>query len=120
MTTSTTTTTTTTLPPLIKKVEISYPINESRIDIGSDGEILWRSSESATDIVKIELYKGGVFNSLISDSEPNTGIYVWTLGDLEGGTDYQIKLSWIGATELPENEDISDPRWDALKKLINK
>lgn len=105
---STTTTTTTPTAPT-NKVEVDYPNGAEWLQIEEEVEILWRSSESATDNVKIELYKGGVFNSTITGTTVNTGVYKWTIPDtITNGINYTIKITWLGATELPENIGTSD------------
>jgi len=46
--------------------------------------------------VQIELYKGGIFASLISSSAPNTGSYSWTVPALQTvGGDYRIRISSV-------------------------
>jgi len=102
------TTTTTTTPSVTdNKVKVMYPILDSYVNIGEEIEILWNSAESATDKAKIELYKGGSLYSTIINETNNSGIYKWNVPKsiIEGG-DYQVKITWIAATEFPSNSDI--------------
>lgn len=102
-----TTTTTTTSGISTNKVQVKYPSNGEWIVKGEEIEILWGSIESATDQVKIELYKGGILEGTITKATSNTGVYKWTpTNNLVNGIDYQIKITWIAATELPEHSDI--------------
>ena len=104
-----TTTTTTTPAAPTNKVEVDYPNGGEWLNILDKIEIRWRSSESVTDQVKIELYKGGSFNQTVISQTANTGVYEWTIpSDVVNGTDYQVKVTWLGATDLPENSSISN------------
>jgi hypothetical protein len=114
-----TTTTTTTPSTPTNKVEIDYPNGGEWLNILDEIEIGWRSSESATDQVKIELYKDGDFNRIIVDQTPNTGVYKWVIpSDIVNGADYQVKITWIAATELAENVDISDSAFTITNIII--
>jgi len=102
-----TTTTTTTPAVTANKVEVLYPTLDSYVNIGEDIEILWNSVESATDKAKIELYKGGSLYLTISSETNNNGIYKWNVPkSIAEGSDYQVKITWIAATEFPSNSDI--------------
>ena len=60
---------------------------------GSVHQILW--TDNICENVRIELWKGGVFNSLISQSAPSNGAFTWTipsLNTLVPGNDYKIKI----------------------------
>ncbi len=57
--------------------------------------------------VKIDLYKEGVLNSVISPNEPNTGKFVWVVpASMPFGTDYAVKISSL--TNLVAAVDTSD------------
>ena len=101
---------TTTTPAIpTKKVELDYPNGEEWINVLDSVEIKWRSSASASDIVKIELYKGEVLRLIISNSAPNTGIYKWDVpASIINGDDYKIKITWLSSVESADNSDISD------------
>jgi len=102
------TTTTTTTPAITaNKVAVIYPILDDYVNLGEEIEILWNSSESATDKVKIELYKGGSLYSTIINETNNSGIYKWDVPkSVVEGSDYQVRITWKAATEFPENSDI--------------
>ena len=102
------TTTTTTLPAATNPIQILSPIANESIKLNSEYEIKWASSKSIADPIKIELYKGGVFNSSIIETT-NTGIYSWTIPkDIKEDTDYSIKITWVSASSDPLNSDMSD------------
>ncbi len=72
---------------------ITTPDSTSSWETGSSQSITWASIGSISD-VKIELYKGGVFEREIIASTTNDGTYNWDIPtDLEDGIDYQIKIS---------------------------
>jgi hypothetical protein len=70
---------------------VIYNYNESTYNI------TWESNHFAsTENVKIELYKAGVFHSLIVSSTQNDGSYAWEMAsDQTLGTDWQIKISGL-------------------------
>ncbi|KPK64379.1 hypothetical protein AMJ83_02905 [candidate division WOR_3 bacterium SM23_42] len=72
---------------------------------GNSYEITWMSSGVSGD-VKIELYKGGVFNSTIVSSTANSGSYSWNIpaGQLPG-TDYQVKITSISDPAVFDQSD---------------
>jgi hypothetical protein len=102
------TTTTTTTPAITaNKVEVIYPILDDYVNIGEEIEILWNSTESTTDKVKIELYKGGNLYSTIITETNNNGIYKWKVPkSIVEASDYQVKITWIAATDFPANSDM--------------
>ncbi len=60
---------------------------------GSVQQILW--TDNICDNVRIELWKGGVYNSLVTASAPSNGTFSWTIPDvatLVPGNDYKIKI----------------------------
>lgn len=104
-----TTTTTSTLGTTSKAVEVEFPNGDEQLQIGETYEIRWVSSKSATDFVKIELYRKGQFDSLIAESTPNNGVYEWTIPEgTRARVDYKIQITWISASSDPNNIDQSD------------
>ena len=102
------TTTTTTLGVTTKAVELSSPNGGEGIEKGEEYEIKWVSSKSATDTVKIELYKSGQLQSLVAETT-NTGVYAWKVSsDLSDGSDYRIRITWLSASSDTNNYDTSD------------
>ncbi|MDP1622827.1 MAG: Ser-Thr-rich GPI-anchored membrane family protein [Bacteroidales bacterium] len=69
---------------------------------GTMHPILW--TDNICDNVRIELWKGGVFNSVIAASVPSTGTFHWMIPNvttLVPGNDYKVKimsLSLAGST----------------------
>ena len=58
---------------------------------GSSHPVLW--TDNICDNVRIELWKGGVFNSLITASAPSNGTYTWTIpATMPTGPDYKVKI----------------------------
>jgi len=103
-----TTTTTTTLPVVTTKMQLDYPVGGEIIQRGTELNAIWRSTESRTDKVKLELYKNDQWYYLIVAETDNTGVYQWRVPlDFTNGSDYKIKATWIGATDLAANSSMS-------------
>jgi M6 family metalloprotease-like protein len=67
--------------------------------------VLWSASIDGN--VRIELYKAGVFHSLITGSTPNDGSFVWSVDPtLKGNSDFNIRISSL--TNIVAVEDFSD------------
>lgn len=61
---------------------------------GTTKSITWRKDGQPGANVKIELYKGGVLNNVISAITPNDGIYSWYIPASQLiGVDYKIKIT---------------------------
>ncbi len=62
--------------------------------IGSTYTIKW--ADNICEQVRIELWKGGIFKSLITAATPSTGTYLWTIAatntSVIPGNDYKIKI----------------------------
>lgn len=100
------TTTTTTLSVTTKAVKVTSPGDNEKIQVGQQFDIKWISSKSINDSVKIELYKGTVLYDTLSLSTLNTGIFSWNVSDsIEDGDDYNIKITWLSASNDPNNYD---------------
>jgi hypothetical protein len=99
----------TTDTPATQPVEIESPNGGENLEIGGSFEILWKSTKSVSDFVKIDLYKEGVFLRNIVTSTPNTGIYDWAIpATLEIASDYTIYMEWLAAEVNPDNTDESE------------
>lgn len=64
-------------------------------DLGDNLPIRWYSSETSGE-VKIELYKGGIFERIIDPDTDDDGVYDWPIpidGSLIGGDNYQVKVT---------------------------
>jgi hypothetical protein len=67
-------------------------------------KIVWTPGASAGSDVKIELYKGGIFDSTIAGSTLNDGSYMWSIpSSWPPGLDYAIKI-----TSLVNPSDFDD------------
>jgi hypothetical protein len=85
-------------------ITISSPNGGESWQAGTQKQINW--TDNISDPVKIELWKGGVFNSLIKDTTASDGTYNWNIPyDLEDGSDYKIKITSHGD---PDVFDFSD------------
>ncbi|MFX1507975.1 MAG: S8 family serine peptidase, partial [Promethearchaeota archaeon] len=74
-------------------LSITTPESDTAWETGSSQYITW-TSRGTIFSVKIELYKGGVFELEIVASTANDGSYNWDIPmDLEEVIDYQIKIS---------------------------
>ena len=61
---------------------------------GNSYDINWYSGIGGD--VKIELYKGGAFNSVITDNTPNNGSYDWSIPISQvQGIDYKVRISSV-------------------------
>tara|TARA_R110000824_G_C15232856_1_gene678969 strand:- start:18978 stop:20936 length:1959 start_codon:yes stop_codon:yes gene_type:complete len=104
-----TTTTTTTAIATTDIIEIDAPSSGDSIELEEVIDILWRSTKSLNDTVKIELYKDGSLIDTISESTGNTGAFNWVVASsYEDGTDYQVKVTWLTPNNVSDNSDISD------------
>jgi len=104
-----TTTTTTTLGTTSKAVEVIYPNDGEQLQIGEEHEIKWISNKAVSDLVKIELYRLGEFNSVIVNETPNTGIYKWIISsNVKDRENYKIKVTWLSASSDANNYDFSN------------
>ena len=93
--------------------------------ISPNGGELWKAgtvysinwTSNFAENVKIELYKGGVFNLMVASSTSNDGTFNW--GNMpyeqEGGTDYQIKITSIND---PNIFDMSDNNFTIIENYI--
>lgn len=80
-------------------INVIYPYQSLSFEVPITVTIQWDWSYFNTFYypnVKIELYKNGNFNKLISSSALNNGNYSWVLENLSDGTTFQIKISVVG------------------------
>jgi len=107
-TTTTTTTAAPTNPLESKDISITYPNGGEFLRLGTTEEIRWVSNQSINDAVKIDLYKEGQFDSVISSRISNTGSFQWNIPDtLALSDDYAIYIELLKATggEAPASTD---------------
>ncbi|MBN1638579.1 MAG: hypothetical protein JW866_06420, partial [Ignavibacteriales bacterium] len=73
-------------------ITVTYPNGGEVLNKNVSYTITW--DDNLSENVKIDLYKGGVFDSEIISSTPSNGSYVWTIpSGLTTGTDYRIRIS---------------------------
>jgi len=78
---------------IIDSLTVTTPDSLTVWETETTQSITWTSTGTISD-VKIELYKGGVFEMEIVASTANDGTYNWGIPtDLEDGIDYQIRIS---------------------------
>jgi surfactin synthase thioesterase subunit len=74
------------------EITVGSPNGGESWQAGSSHVITW--SDNITEDVSIELYKGGVFHSVISASTESSGSLDWQMPfDLEDGSDYSVRIS---------------------------
>ena len=89
---------------------VSHPNGGQAFYIATSQTISWFAN--ITGNVKIELFKGGVFHSVLSVDEANDGSFSWTISaDLPAGDDYSIMLSSVSN---PSYTDCSDTVFSIL------
>ncbi|MHC1707256.1 MAG: Ser-Thr-rich GPI-anchored membrane family protein [Bacteroidales bacterium] len=80
-------------------IDVLAPDGEEQWLPGSAQMITWTDDISAN--VKIELFKGGVFNRLLAASTPSDGEFSWVIpSNISLGVDYQIKISSVSNPDV--------------------
>lgn len=83
------------------KIQVQTPSGDVVL-YNQDVTIKWVSTESITDLVKIELLKSGDVYSTIIEETTNTGVYGWKVPNtLEEGNDYKIRITLLTANANP-------------------
>ncbi|MDZ7616775.1 MAG: Ser-Thr-rich GPI-anchored membrane family protein, partial [Patescibacteria group bacterium] len=73
---------------------VTSPNSTQRWQRGRSHQITWDSIGNPGANVKIELHKGGVFHSTITNSTANNGSFTWLIPIAQaGGTDYKVKIT---------------------------
>jgi hypothetical protein len=95
-------------------ITVSTPNGDESWIRGAAYDITW-SSIGVSGNVKIELYKGGSFNSIITSSTANDGSYTWNIpsGQLPG-IDYRIR---IVSLDDPTFFDFSDSDFSICSQI---
>lgn len=63
---------------------------------GNYYEVLWQSSIASSETLRVQLYKGGIWQSNLAYSTTNDGQFIWTVpGSMDDDCDYQIKIFQI-------------------------
>lgn len=85
-------------------VNVITPNGGETLTRGDQYDVMW--SDDISEDVKIELYKGGVYNSDISSATASDGSFSWTVPTSLYGDDFQLKIS---STVMPAlHSDLSD------------
>lgn len=80
-------------------ITVTNPNSGNSLQAGSSYNIIW--SDNIAENVKIDLFKGAIFNSTLFSSTPSDGNEVWTVpSNLAAGSDYQIKISSVNNGNL--------------------
>jgi hypothetical protein len=103
------------------QINISSPHGSEVWQIGTLQPITWSYVGNPGSYVKIELYKGSIFNRTIVSSRSigssGLGTYTWTLpSTLQEGSDYRIKIS---STSKPSFYDLSDASFSITAMTIS-
>jgi hypothetical protein len=105
----------TTVPPVL---HLTYPAGGEVWQRFQVVNIQWE--DNLAENVKLEMYKGGVFNRTFVFSTPSSGFYTWTVGLFQGfppGSDYTIRISSTADTNLYDFSEpftiINPPTFDA-------
>lgn len=86
---------------------------------GNNHNITWLTDGWVTGDVKIELYKGGVLDSIIASSQSNNGLYKWRIPDAQAiGTDYRIRITSVDFPSIG-GESLTDFSIAALPALTD-
>ncbi|GBD86719.1 ser-Thr-rich glycosyl-phosphatidyl-inositol-anchored membrane family protein [bacterium BMS3Abin03] len=86
------------------EIIVTKPNGGENWQTGSSHDITWTDNISAK--VKIELYKGGNFQSIITDSTYSDGQFPWDIpSDTPLGNDYKIKISSVDDSNVFDFSD---------------
>jgi hypothetical protein len=80
---------------------------------GTTQMITWQ--DNVTYPVRIELWKNGLYKSLIAASVPSTGNYLWVIpASLPSGSDYKVKIIAVTSTASFTCYDLSDNNFSLI------
>ncbi|MEJ2195722.1 MAG: Ser-Thr-rich GPI-anchored membrane family protein, partial [Ignavibacteriaceae bacterium] len=81
---------------------------------GTSQSINW--TDNISDNITIDLYKGGLFHSIISTQTASDGTRSWNIPfDLEAGTDYAVKITSV---DIPSLSDFSNANFTIIGNQI--
>ena len=76
------------------QVTVTTPNGGEDWSIGSSQKITW--TDNFTENIDIQLYKGGIFHSIVTNSTASDGFYTWNISSsIKPGTDYQIRVASV-------------------------
>jgi len=88
-------------------VKVTTPNGGELWAAGSTHAITWQSNTTLT--LRIELWKGGVYHSLINGSVTNTGSWNWAIpATLTSGTNYKVRIISLNSAAANTCVDFSD------------
>jgi hypothetical protein len=75
--------------------------------VGSTQPITWSSTDLSGNVT-LELFKGGVLNSILTASTPNDGSFDWTIpSGQESGSDYTVRVRSVDVPALTDESTAS-------------
>ncbi|MEJ2196147.1 MAG: Ser-Thr-rich GPI-anchored membrane family protein, partial [Ignavibacteriaceae bacterium] len=96
------------------QITVTSPNGGENWQAGTTQNITW--SDNINENITIDLYKGGIFHSVISPSTSSDGIKVWDIPfELESGTDYTVKVT---STTDPDLFDYSNANFTIIGNQI--
>jgi hypothetical protein len=95
------------------KISVTSPNGGENYRTGSSQTITW--TDNISENVKIELFKGGVFNSTIIASIPSDGSHPWTVPVVADGSDYTVVITSTTETAVT---DVSDADFSIFNPVI--
>jgi len=88
-------------------ITVTAPNGSESWDLDSTESITW-SDVNLTGNVKIELYKDGSLDSVLSSDEANDGTYSWVISaGLADGTDYKIRITSLVDGSVYDESDVN-------------
>jgi CSLREA domain-containing protein len=92
----------------VSSITVTAPNGGEGWQQGTTQAITWDSVGDPGANVRIELYKGGVFNRTIASSTGNIGSYSWPIrADQTLGSDYKIKITSTASSSYSDWSDSS-------------
>jgi hypothetical protein len=96
------------------QVTVTSPNGGESWQAGTTQSITW--VDNFPDNVKIELYKGGIFHTLIIGSTSSDGQRDWDIPyDFEDGSDYKVMITSLGDTSI---SDLSDDNFTIISNHV--
>lgn len=87
-------------------IKITSPNGGEQWVCGTTQTITWTKSSNSGSYVKIELYKGGDYDGLITNSTSNDGAYNWSIpASQTTGSNYKIKITSTSNTSYYDYSD---------------
>ncbi|NER04852.1 MAG: hypothetical protein F6K17_20745, partial [Okeania sp. SIO3C4] len=86
-------------------ITVTSPNGGNTLEPGKSYYLDWE--DNISEDVKLELYKGGSFHSVIDSSTPSDGIYnSWTVPtSISSGSDYQLKIASLSDSSVYDFSD---------------